>query len=149
MKGYYKEPELTRASFTDDGFLKTGDRGEIDGEGRLKITGRVKELFKTSKGKYVAPAPIENLLKADQPRRDVCCVIGRGPAAAVRAGQLAEQLRKRARKSGRGDRGARSRVRSSSCSSSVNKQIEEYEQLTFWSWCRRSGRSRTASSRPP
>jgi long-chain acyl-CoA synthetase len=59
MDGYYKDPELTREAFTDDGFLRTGDRGEIDGNGYLRITGRTKDLFKTSKGKYVAPSPIE------------------------------------------------------------------------------------------
>ena len=48
----------------DEGWLHTGDRGEIDDQGRLRITGRVKEIFKTSKGKYVAPAPIENRLLA-------------------------------------------------------------------------------------
>ena len=62
MLGYYKEPELTRASFTGDGWLKTGDKGRIDEHGCLHITGRVKDLFKTSKGKYVAPAPIEDKL---------------------------------------------------------------------------------------
>jgi len=62
MLGYYKEPELTRESFTADGWLRTGDKGQIDAEGKLKITGRVKDLFKTSKGKYVAPAPIEDKL---------------------------------------------------------------------------------------
>jgi hypothetical protein len=55
MLGYYKEPELTREAFTDDGWLHTGDKGALDAEGNLKITGRVKDLFKTSKGKYVAP----------------------------------------------------------------------------------------------
>ena len=59
MDGYYKDPELTREAFTDDGFLRTGDRGGIDGNGYLRITGRTKDLFKTSKGKYVAPSPIE------------------------------------------------------------------------------------------
>jgi len=62
MLGYYKEPEVTKAAFTDDGWLKTGDKGALDAEGNLKITGRVKDLFKTSKGKYVAPAPIEDRL---------------------------------------------------------------------------------------
>jgi long-chain acyl-CoA synthetase len=62
MLGYYKQPELTRESFTQDGWLRTGDKGQIDGEGNLRITGRVKDLFKTSKGKYVAPAPIEDKL---------------------------------------------------------------------------------------
>ncbi len=62
MLGYYKEPDLTRAAFTDDGWLRTGDKGQIDAQGNLRITGRVKDLFKTSKGKYVAPAPIEDKL---------------------------------------------------------------------------------------
>jgi long-chain acyl-CoA synthetase len=62
MQGYYKEPELTRDAFTPDGWLRTGDKGQIDVQGRLHITGRVKDLFKTSKGKYVAPAPIEDKL---------------------------------------------------------------------------------------
>ena len=62
MIGYFKAPALTADMIDGDGFLHTGDRGEVDEIGRLKITGRVKELFKTSKGKYVAPAPIENAL---------------------------------------------------------------------------------------
>jgi len=62
MLGYYKEPELTRQAFTDDGWLHTGDKGRLDANGDLRITGRVKDLFKTSKGKYVAPAPIEDRL---------------------------------------------------------------------------------------
>lgn len=66
MLGYYKMEEASKAAFDEDGFLFTGDRGEVDGQGRLRITGRVKELFKTSKGKYVAPAPIENKLMAHE-----------------------------------------------------------------------------------
>jgi long-chain acyl-CoA synthetase len=62
MMGYYKEPEKTREAFTADGWLRTGDKGTIDGQGLLRITGRVKDLFKTGKGKYVAPAPIEDKL---------------------------------------------------------------------------------------
>ncbi len=62
MLGYYKEPELTREAFTGDGWLRTGDKGQVDAEGKLRITGRVKDLFKTSKGKYVSPAPIEDQL---------------------------------------------------------------------------------------
>jgi long-chain acyl-CoA synthetase len=77
MLGYYKAPELTKEMFTDDGFLKTGDRGEVDEQGRLKITGRVKDLFKTSKGKYVAPVPIENLLMTN-PLVEQACVAGVG-----------------------------------------------------------------------
>ena len=62
MLGYYKEPELTRDAFTADGWLHTGDKGKLDAEGNLMITGRVKDLFKTSKGKYVSPAHIEDKL---------------------------------------------------------------------------------------
>ncbi|HEX6591880.1 MAG TPA: AMP-binding protein [Moraxellaceae bacterium] len=75
MTGYYKNPEKTAEDMTADGFLKTGDRGEIDAQGRLKITGRVKELFKTSKGKYVAPVPIEQKLNR-HPKVEVICVTG-------------------------------------------------------------------------
>ena len=75
MLGYYKQPEVTRETFTADGWLKTGDKGTIDAEGNLKITGRVKDLFKTGKGKYVAPAPIENKL-ATHAAIEACCVTG-------------------------------------------------------------------------
>lgn len=75
MTGYYKNPEKTAEDMTDDGFLKTGDRGEVDAQGRLRITGRVKELFKTSKGKYVAPVPIEQKLNR-HPKVEVICVTG-------------------------------------------------------------------------
>jgi long-chain acyl-CoA synthetase len=75
MLGYYKQPEVTKAAFTEDGWLKTGDKGTIDAEGNLKITGRVKDLFKTGKGKYVAPAPIEDKLST-HPAIEACCVTG-------------------------------------------------------------------------
>ena len=79
MLGYYKEPELTREAFTEDGWLRTGDKGRIDtvGEtaGCLRITGRVKDLFKTSKGKYVAPSPIEDRLGM-HPAVEACVVTG-------------------------------------------------------------------------
>jgi long-subunit acyl-CoA synthetase (AMP-forming) len=75
MLGYYQAPELTREMIDHEGWLHTGDRGEIDEAGRLRITGRVKDLFKTSKGKYVAPAPIENRLLA-HPHVEQACVTG-------------------------------------------------------------------------
>jgi long-chain acyl-CoA synthetase len=75
MLGYYKEPELTKQALTDDGWLRTGDKGALDPEGNLKITGRVKDLFKTSKGKYVAPAPIEDKLVMHN-AIEACCVTG-------------------------------------------------------------------------
>ncbi|WP_210547110.1 AMP-binding protein [Rhodoferax sp. PAMC 29310] len=75
MLGYYKEPDLTREAFTEDKWLKTGDKGRIDSEGNLHITGRVKDLFKTSKGKYVAPAPIEDKLVMHE-AVEACVVTG-------------------------------------------------------------------------
>ncbi|HNW98574.1 MAG TPA: AMP-binding protein [Bacteroidales bacterium] len=63
MKGYYKEPGLTKEAIDDKGWFHTGDIGEIDNDGFLKITGRKKEIFKTSFGKYVAPQLIENKFK--------------------------------------------------------------------------------------
>ncbi|BDI07324.1 AMP-binding protein [Sphaerotilus microaerophilus] len=75
MLGYYKEPELTRAAYTPDGWLRTGDKGDIDNLGLLRITGRVKDLFKTSKGKYVAPAPIEDRLVMHE-ALEACVVTG-------------------------------------------------------------------------
>jgi len=92
MRGYHKEPEMTAESFTEDGFLKTGDRGEIDDHGRLRITGRVKELFKTSKGKYVAPAPIENMLNSDN-HLEQSCVTGSGQPQPFALVMLSEDLR--------------------------------------------------------
>ena len=62
MVGYYKEEEMTKECYTEDGYFRTGDKGERKPNGLLKITGRVKEIFKTSKGKYVSPAPIENII---------------------------------------------------------------------------------------
>jgi long-chain acyl-CoA synthetase len=65
MLGYYQDPQGTREAFTEDGFLRTGDLGEIDRDGWLKINGRIKEQFKTSKGKYVTPSLIEAMLNAN------------------------------------------------------------------------------------
>ena len=63
MKGYYKDPEMTKEVIDAGGWFHTGDLGHIEPEGQLKITGRKKELFKTSFGKYISPQPIEDMLK--------------------------------------------------------------------------------------
>jgi long-chain acyl-CoA synthetase len=73
--GYYKDPEKTAELFTADGWLRTGDKGRIDEDGYLYITGRTKDIFKTQKGKYVAPAPIEGAL-ARNTDIDQLCLVG-------------------------------------------------------------------------
>ncbi|MGL6269075.1 MAG: AMP-binding protein, partial [Chitinophagaceae bacterium] len=77
MDGYYKEPEQTKEAFTADGFLKTGDIGILDEKGYLKITGRTKDIFKTSKGKYVVPSPIEMKIGSNADI-EFSCVVGTG-----------------------------------------------------------------------
>lgn len=72
MKEYYLAPELTAEAYTEDGWLKTGDKGRMDDEGYVFITGRLKEIFKTSKGKYIAPVPIEALLMENSLIEQVC-----------------------------------------------------------------------------
>ena len=74
--GYYKEPILTEG-LLKNGYLCTGDMGEVDSEGYLKITGRVKDMFKSAKGEYIVPAPIENML-AVNPVLEQVCVVGAG-----------------------------------------------------------------------
>ena len=72
---YYDDPRAAE-SFTDDGWLRTGDKGAIDAEGFLTITGRIKDLFKTSGGKYIAPSAIESKFKAICPYASQFVVFG-------------------------------------------------------------------------
>lgn len=91
MKGYYKDEETTRLTFTADGYLKTGDKGVTDAEGYLTITGRVKDQFKTDKAKFIAPAPIE-LKFAVNKDIETICIVGMGipqPIALVVLSDLA------------------------------------------------------------
>lgn len=91
MKGYYKEPELTTLMFDDEGYLKTGDQGEYDTDGYLFLTGRIKDQFKTDKGKYICPSAIEIKLLA-HPDIELACVVGAGipqPVALINLNEVA------------------------------------------------------------
>jgi long-chain acyl-CoA synthetase len=125
FSGYYKQPELTAASFTEDGFFRTGDLGERRPDGLLKITGRAKELFKTAKGKYVAPAPIENYLNA-HPMVEISLVSGVGMPSAYALVVLAESLRPQL-----GDHAVRANVETelSQLLLNTNQRLVEYEHL--------------------
>jgi long-chain acyl-CoA synthetase len=127
MLGYYKEPGKTREVMTDDGFFRTGDKGEIDGNGNLRITGRVKDLFKTSKGKYVAPAPIEDRLVVHA-SVEACCVVGANFAQPFGIVMLSQDAASRAR-----DPAVRSELQRSLTQhlSSINAQLDAHEQMDF------------------
>lgn len=125
FSGYYKDPALTAESFTDDGFFRTGDLGERRPDGMLKITGRKKELFKTAKGKYVAPAPIENLINV-HPMVEMSMVTGNGQVSAIAVVVLSEALQPRL-----GDDAVRTEVESEmkALLAQVNGQLSDYEKL--------------------
>lgn len=127
MMGYYKDEEKTRETFTEDGFLKTGDKGEIDEMGRLKITGRIKEIFKTSKGKYIAPAPIENRLMSHE-AIEMVCVSGANQTQPHALVMLGEEARPKL-----ADDNYRKQLEDSfkNLIQEVNKTVDPHEQLAF------------------
>ena len=90
MLGYYRDEALTRESFID-GWFRTGDRAFIDDEGWVTITGRVKEVFKTTKGKYIAPAPLESLLARNE-LIEQACVVGDHLDQPIALVQLGEHI---------------------------------------------------------
>jgi long-chain acyl-CoA synthetase len=76
MAGYHNNPDETSKTITEDGWLRTGDKGSLDADGFLTITGRIKDLFKTSGGKYIAPSSIEAKFKAICPYASQFMVFG-------------------------------------------------------------------------
>ena len=127
MLGYYKNPEGTRACFTQDGFFRTGDQACIDPDGQLKIVGRLKEQFKTSKGKYVMPSPIESQMLA-HPVVDACCLMGAGMPHPFAVVVLAEETRRAAARPSE-----RAGVEQTllDIMNTVNVHLDPHEQLSF------------------
>lgn len=125
LVGYYKRPDLDAESFTADGYFKTGDLGELRSDGLLKLTGRAKELFKTAKGKYIAPAPIENRINTC-PIVELSMVSGVGQPAAYAIVVLAETVRPR-----QSDPAFRAEVEAelTRVLKSVNDELPDYAQL--------------------
>jgi long-subunit acyl-CoA synthetase (AMP-forming) len=125
LVGYYKRADLDAASFTEDGFFRTGDLGMQRADGQLRITGRVKELFKTAKGEYVAPAPIEHRLNA-HPMVELAMVSGVGQPAPYAIVVLAESLRPQL-----GDPAVRGRVDAElgKLLHDVNESLATFERL--------------------
>jgi long-chain acyl-CoA synthetase len=120
MSGYYKEPELSAECF-EDGYLRTGDEGSIDAEGYLTITGRIKDQFKTSKGKYIMPATIESRILRS-PLIAQVCVVGSGMSSAIGLCNLSENAKQQ-----------NAEIISHELKevlSNVNKTLEQHEHLS-------------------
>ncbi len=116
---YYKNPEATAESFTEDGYFCTGDKADMDADGYLRITGRVKDIFKSGKGKYVAPVPIESKL-ASNVLIEQLCVMGSGLPAAMVVIVLSKEV---------SDKLSKSEIEESLLTTvvEVNGQIEKHE----------------------
>ena len=127
MLGYYKDPEATQNAFDPDGFFRTGDLVSMDADGQIRIIGRVKEQFKTSKGKYVAPAPIESRLSA-HPAVEACCLMGAGLPSPFALVVLNPDARGRCQ-----DAGARKTLEESLQAQlrNVNAELDPHERVAF------------------
>lgn len=120
MRGYFKEPVMTSEMFDEAGFLKTGDTGVIDQDGFLTIVGRVKDQFKTDKGKYISPAPIELRLLENKDIAQVC-VVGMGIPQPIMLVVLTESAKAKEKQE----------IASSlsATMTSINEHLEAYEKL--------------------
>ena len=122
---YYLNPVVTEESFVD-GWFKTGDKGEKDSDGTYKIVGRIKEQFKTSKGKYVAPVPIENKLGRNSDVEQAC-VMGLGMKQPIALVVLAEGI-------DRFDKGVQLGLEATI--DSVNTELESHQRLDYIYICK-------------
>jgi long-subunit acyl-CoA synthetase (AMP-forming) len=140
MIGYFRNPELTQQAFTGDGYFRTGDRGELDEAGRLRLVGRLKEEFKTAKGKFVVPARIEELLSSSTLLESVA-IFGVGMTLPFALAVLAPAKRQEC-----ADAGGRAAVEAELVAvlDQVNPQLEQHERLrflaiSFESWTMQNG----------
>lgn len=120
FSGYYKNEEATKEAMDNDGFFRTGDLAKIGELGEVKLIGRVKDNFKTAKGKFVSPVPIEKMLAQDT-HIELLCVVGSGMSAPVCLVQLSE---------GAGQQ-PREQVRSALATTlkSINRRLESHERI--------------------
>lgn len=121
MIGYNKDPEKTKEMIDSEGWLHTGDKGEFDKDGYLKVTGRVKDAFKTTKGKYVTPTKIEGLFEMCEVIEHVC-VMGSGlpaPIAVIILNEVGKKMAKDA-----------IHAHLKATLENVNKTVESYEVLS-------------------
>jgi long-chain acyl-CoA synthetase len=127
MTGYFRNPELTQQAFTGDGYFRTGDRGVMDDAGRLRLLGRLKEEFKTAKGKFVVPARIEGLLSFSTLFESVA-ILGVGLTLPFALAVLTPAKRQQC-----ADASGRAAVEAELVAllEHVNPQLEQYERLRF------------------
>ena len=120
MRGYYKDPEKT-AEVLKDGWLHTGDQGHIDEDGDLWITGRVKDTFKTTKGKYIIPGPIEWGFGTNTDVEQVC-LLGLGCDQPIALVNLSENAAKKPREE--------VMARLNSTREAINKERPNYQKIS-------------------
>ncbi len=128
MLGYYNKPDATRDVFTEDGWFKTGDIGQFDDDGFLRITDRKKELFKTSGGKYIAPSPIEQMIKGSRFVSQVVLVGNERKFPAALIVPSFEQLESFARAEGLGIEEPHELCKHERIIQLFERQVDEYTQ---------------------
>ncbi len=141
MSGYFRDQAATEASFTADGWLRTGDLGTIDGDGYLTITGRVKELLKTSNGKYVRPVPIEQAVGAATLVDQVLVVADGRPFPVALLFPEGEAVRARKASTGQASladeaflASAEVRAEIDALVAETNATLDPWERVRAWSW---------------
>jgi long-chain acyl-CoA synthetase len=139
FSGYYNRPDLNSEIFTKDGFFRTGDKGRIDEDGYIWITGRLKEMFKTSTGKYVSPVPIEQVLCQSTSLIEAAQVFAEGKKFTSALLFLNKDIIKDKLKKNDAEFDAEKALKSSRLNiflqkqiDSVNKRLNEWEKIKKW-----------------